>query len=393
MSTQRDYYEILGVEKSADEKEIKRAYRKLAMKHHPDRVEEPKKKEAEEKFKEISEAYAVLSDGEKRRLYDQYGHAGVDSRFSQEDIFRGANFSDIFGGGSGSGFESIFETFFGGGGGGFGDIFGGGGGGPRRRMQRGADLEVGVEVTLDDVLNGVDKQLTFNRHDLCSECEGLGTAKGTSKSTCSQCNGSGQVFTSAGFMRIAQTCPRCGGGGEVITTPCPKCSGKGVELVRKTLNVKIPAGIKNGATLRVRGEGNQGRDANGELYVTIRVKPHSLFTREGVNLICSMNVGMAQAALGTEIDVPTLEGKVKMKVPAGSQPGTVFRLKQKGLPDLYSKNRGDIYVKVGVSVPKKLSKEEAELMEKFAQLRGESVGIDGKKEETIKDKIKKKFKK
>lgn len=387
MSTQRDYYEILGVEKGSDEKEIKRAYRKLAMKHHPDRVEEPKKKEAEEKFKEISEAYAVLSDAEKRRLYDQYGHAGVDSRFSQEDIFRGANFSDIFGGGGG-GFESIFESFFGGG---FGEGFGGGGG-PRRRVQRGSDLEVSVEITLDDVLKGTDKQVTYNRHDLCGDCKGEGTAKGASKDSCPDCGGSGQVFVSAGFMRIAQTCPRCGGAGEIITKPCASCAGKGVTVARKNLNIKIPAGIKNGNTLRVRGEGNQGKDANGDLYVTVRVKPHSLFTRDGQNLICTMNVSMAQAALGTEIEVPTLEKKAKMKVPAGTQPNTVFRLKDKGLPDMRSNVRGDIYVKVGVTVPKKLSSEERELLLKLAELRGESI-LEEKKSEKLTEKIKKKFKK
>ena len=387
MSTQRDYYDVLGVEKGADEKVVKRAYRKLAMKHHPDRVEEAQKKEAEEKFKEISEAYAVLSDTEKRKLYDQYGHAGVDSRFSQEDIFRGANFSDIFGGGSG--FESIFDSFFGGG---MGDMFGGGGGGTRRRVQRGADLEASIEVTLDDVLKGVEKQLTFNRHNLCGECSGEGTAKGTSKSMCTQCNGSGQMFVSAGFMRIAQTCSRCGGTGKIITTPCPKCAGKGVELIRKNLNVKIPVGIKNGSTLRVRGEGNQGKDANGDLYVSVRVKPHALFTRDGQNLICTMNVDMAQAALGAEIEVPTLEGKVKMKVPAGTQPNTVFRLKEKGLPDMYSKVRGDVYVKVGVKIPKKLNAEERDLLVKFADLRGEEV-LGEKNEKTFTDKIKKKFKK
>ena len=387
MSTQRDYYEVLGVEKSAEEKEIKRAYRKLAMKYHPDRVDEPEKKAAEEKFKEISESYAVLSDSEKRKLYDQYGHAGVDSRFSQEDIFRSANFSDIFGGGSG--FESIFESFFGGGGGGgFGDIFGGGGGGPRRRMQKGSDLEIAVEVTLNEVLSGVEKQITFNRHNLCAECGGEGTAKGTSRSACSQCNGSGQVFASAGFMRIAQACPRCGGSGQMITTPCPKCAGKGVVIIRKNLQVKIPAGIKNGSTLRVRGEGNQGRDANGDLYVNVRVKPHALFARENHNLICTVNVSMLQATLGTEMEVPTLEGKVKMKIPAGSQPNTVFRLKGKGLPDMYSGNRGDIYVKAGVTIPKKLKDEERTILEQLAQMRGEA--IDGvNKDKSIKEKIKK----
>lgn len=390
MSTQRDYYEILGVDKSSDEKEIKRAYRKLAMKYHPDRVEEAEKKAAEEKFKEISEAYAVLSDSEKRKLYDQYGHAGVDSRFSQEDIFRGANFSDIFGG---SGFESIFESIFGGGGGGgFGDIFGSSGGsGQRRRAHRGSDLEILQEITLNDVLTGVNKQVTFNRHDLCSECHGDGCAKGKSRSKCSQCGGSGQVLMSAGFMRIAQTCPRCQGAGEMITDPCPKCAGKGIETVKKTLSVKIPAGIKNGASLRVRGEGNQGRDSNGDLYVAVRVKSHSDFDRDGSNLVTAVEISMAQAALGAEIDVPTLEEKVKMKVPSGTQPGAVFRLKGKGLPDMYSSVRGDIYVRAVVVVPRKLNAEEKDLLMKYAQMRGESVQTG--KEESITEKIKKKFKK
>jgi len=384
MSTPRDYYEVLGVPKGSDEKEIKKAYRALAMQHHPDRVEESKKKEAEEKFKEISEAYAVLSDADKRKLYDQYGHAGIDSRYSQEDIFRNANFNDIFGGGGGSGFESIFESFF-------GDGFGGGGsrrGG--KRVQRGSDLETAVEISLEDVLNGSERQITFNRYELCGECKGEGTAKGASKVTCKQCNGNGQVFQSAGFMRIAQTCPRCGGEGVMIDKPCPACGGKGLVAGRKSLSVKIPKGVKNGVTLRVRGEGNHGKDGNGDLFVTVRVKQHAIFSRDEQNLVCNMGVSMYQAALGCEIEVPTLEGKVSMKVPSGSQPGAVFRLKERGLPDMYEGHRGDIYVKIEVKVPKGVSGEEKELLEKISVMKGEIASE--KKDESVVDKIFKKKK-
>jgi len=386
MSTQRDYYEILGVDKSASETDIKKVYRQLAMKYHPDRVPEGEKKQAEEKFKEISEAYAVLSDAEKRKLYDAYGHAGIDSRFSEQDIFRGANFNDIFGE---AGLGSIFESFFGGGD--FADMFGGGGRGGRRRQSRGSDVETIVDVTLEDVLNGVEKQVSYNRYKLCSECGGQGTARGTSRKTCPTCGGSGTVYRSAGFMRIGQTCPQCQGAGEVITDPCPRCGGQGLETERKTLTVKIPAGIKHGASLRIRGEGNQGRDAAGDLFVSVRVKQHPSFTREENNLLTNITVSMLQAALGTETEVPTLEGKVRMKIPAATQPSTVFRLKQKGVPDLYSKRPGDLFVKVNVEVPKKLSPRERELLEELAGMRGEPVTGGNGKKASLKEKIKKTF--
>jgi molecular chaperone DnaJ len=384
MSTQRDYYEILGVDKSASEADIKKSYRQLAMKHHPDRVPEGEKKQAEEKFKEISEAYAVLSDAEKRKLYDAYGHAGIDSRFSEQDIFRSANFNDIFGE---AGLGSIFESFFGGGD--FADMFGGRRGG-RGQYARGSDVETTVDVTLEDVLTGVERQVTFSRYALCSECHGEGTAKGSSRKTCPTCGGTGTVYRSAGFMRIGQTCPQCHGTGQIITDPCPRCGGQGLEAERKTLTVKIPAGIKHGSSLRVRGEGNQGRDAAGDLFVTVRVKQHTQFTREENNLLTNVTVGVAQASLGTETEVPTLDGKVRMKIPAATQPGSVFRLKQKGLPDLYSKRPGDLFVKVNVEVPKKLSTRERELLEELANIRGEKVsGSEGKK--SLKEKIKKTF--
>jgi len=385
MSTQRDYYEILGVDKSANEADIKKAYRQLAMKYHPDRVPEGEKKQAEEKFKEISEAYAVLSDAEKRKLYDAYGHAGINSRFSEQDIFRGANFNDIFGE---AGLGSIFESFFGGGGD-FADIFGGGRRGGRRQYSRGSDVETTVDVTLEEVLAGVERQVTFSRYTLCSECHGEGTAKGTSRKTCPTCGGAGTVYRSAGFMRIGQTCPQCQGTGQIITDPCPRCTGQGLETERKTLTVKIPAGIKHGSSLRIRGEGNQGRDAAGDLFVTVRVKQHSQFTREENNLLTNVTVGVAQASLGTETEVPTLDGKVRMKIPAATQPGTVFRLKQKGLPDLYSKRPGDLFVKVNVEVPKKLSAREREILEELANIRGEKVSGTRGKKETIVDKVKK----
>lgn len=373
MATKRDYYEILGVSKDASKEDIKRAYRKLAMKMHPDRVEESKKKEAEEKFKEVSEAYAVLSDDKKKKLYDAYGHSGVDSQFSEQDIFRGADFSSFFGEG---GFGSIFEDLFSDMG---SDFFGGGGrrGGARRRAQRGSDVEARTEITLEEVAKGTKRNVTISKAQLCSKCNGDGAAPGSGKRTCPRCGGRGQVYTSTGFIRLAQTCPQCGGIGQVISTPCPECKGRGVVRARKSLEVKIPAGMRDGASLRVRGEGNEASGGAGDLYVMVRVKPHSLFKREGNNLFHTATISLTRAVLGGEIEVPTLEKKVKMNVPAGTQSGTVFRLRGKGLPDLYGKRLGDELVKVNVEIPKKLSSKERELFEKLAKLRNEEISPQG----------------
>ncbi len=369
MTTSRDYYEILGVDRKAAMDEIKRAYRKLAMKHHPDRVADAEKKGAEEKFKEISEAYAVLSDEKKRGLYDQYGHVGIDQRYSTEDIFRGADFSSIFEeifGGAGGGFGgggfggSIFETLFGG-----ADIFGGG-----QRSRRGRDLQVQTELTLEEAAAGVEKTFNINRLEMCPTCNGSGAKPGSRKTTCSRCRGAGQTTVAHGFFHLSQTCPKCGGEGQIITTPCPKCAGQGWLKVPKKISVKIPAGVDTGSQLRVRGEGEAAEAGRGDLFVVIHVRPHHLFERHGSDLLCDVHVDITQAILGSEIHAPTLNGSVKMKVPAGTQSGRTFRLRDKGLPDVRTRRRGDELVRVIVDIPMGLSGNERNLIQELARLRG-----------------------
>ncbi|MBI4322892.1 MAG: DnaJ domain-containing protein, partial [Candidatus Omnitrophica bacterium] len=284
--TKRDYYEILGVRKNASVDEIKRAYRELALKHHPDRVPAERKKEAEEKFKEISEAYAALSDQEKRSVYDQYGHAGFDQRYSTEDVFRGADFSSIFGDLGVGG--SVFEDLLGG-------LFGFGGGTSRARSGRGSDLECEVEVSLEEAAKGLTKTLTVPRREPCAECRG----QGGERTHCVMCAGSGQVRQSAGFMVIARTCSRCGGQGSMVTKACPHCRGNGRVPVERRIQVKIPPGIEDGMRLRIGGEGEGGARSRGDLYVLIGVTPHPVFHREGRNLLVEYPVPITQAALGT----------------------------------------------------------------------------------------------
>ncbi|HQQ07015.1 MAG TPA: molecular chaperone DnaJ, partial [Candidatus Omnitrophota bacterium] len=310
MTTKRDYYEILGVSKSAGVDEIKKTYRTLALKFHPDRVPADQKKAAEEKFKEISEAYAVLSDPEKRKMYDQYGHAGIDQRYAQEDIFRGADFSSIFGNmGSGGMFEDLFADL------GF-DIFGGGGRGGRGagagRQRRGRDLEITVNITLEEAAAGLEKTITVPRYEMCQTCSGSGAKPGTKKAACQQCRGTGRVVVSSGFFQLAQTCPKCHGQGEVIQTPCPECRGEG--RVRKTSNikVKIPPGVDTGNNLRVRGEGEAGAGGRGDLYVIIDIARHPVFERRDNDIITEATVSVAKAILGGEVQVPTLNGHVEM---------------------------------------------------------------------------------
>jgi len=374
MTTSRDYYEILGVDRKATTDEIKRAYRKLAMQHHPDRVADGEKRAAEEKFKEISEAYAVLSDDKKRGLYDQYGHAGIDQRYSTEDIFRGADFSSIFeeifggrgygGGFGGGGFGgSIFETLFGG-----ADIFGGG------RSRRGRDLQVQTELTLEEAATGVERTFNINRLELCATCNGSGAKPGSKKTTCSRCRGAGQTTVAHGFFHLSQTCSKCGGEGQIIATPCPKCAGQGRVKVPKKISVKIPAGVDTGSQLRVRGEGEAAEGGRGDLFVAIHVRPHHLFERHGSDLTCDVHVDVTQAILGSEILVPTLNGNVKMKVPAGTQSGRVFRLRDKGVPDVRTRRRGDELVRVVVDIPTGLSGKERQLMQEWARLRRIKAG-------------------
>jgi molecular chaperone DnaJ len=385
MSTKRDYYEILGIKKNASLDEIKKAYRELALRYHPDRVPHEQKKEAEEKFKEISEAYAVLSDSQKRALYDQYGHAGIDQRYAQEDIFRGADFSSIFkdlgdfgfGGGI---FDEIFGDL------GF-DIFGGGrkASGSRRR---GRDLQIAVDITLEEAAFGTEKTVTVPRYETCEICSGTGAKPGTKKTACPQCKGRGQVVMSSGFFQFAQTCSRCGGEGSIVQTPCSNCRGEGRVKVTRKIKVKIPAGVDNGAHLRIRGEGEAGTAARGDLYVIIEVAPHSVFERHNNDILTEITISLSKAILGSEVEVPTLGGKVSMKIPAGTQSGKIFRLKGKGIVDLHSHGLGDELVRVNVEIPTKLTNEQRRLMEEFARASGEDINS----KEGFTDRIKKAFK-
>lgn len=359
MSTKRDYYEVLGLQKNASQDEIKSQYRKLALKFHPDRN---KSADASEHFKEISEAYAVLSDPEKRKIYDNYGHAGVDGRYSTEDIFQGSkvNFEDIFG----SGFESIFENIFGRGGGfrfgGFDFGFG---------QEQGADLAYDTEITLEDVLKGKKEEIELPSEIQCSDCKGTGATPGTSTRTCSVCNGRGQVriSRSSGFSTFVtvQPCNTCRGQGRIIERPCSKCKGTGKEKGNKHFSFEIPPGIETGE-YRIKGEGEPASNGmNGDLIVRIRVKPHDKFKRDGADIFYDQNISMIDATLGKKLIVPTLEGTEKIEAEAGSQPNTIIKLKGKGLPHQGSRGRGDQYVRLVVNIPKKIDKHQRKLLEEL----------------------------
>ncbi|OLD41390.1 MAG: molecular chaperone DnaJ [Thaumarchaeota archaeon 13_1_40CM_2_39_4] len=359
MSTKRDYYEVLGVQKNASQDEIKSQYRKLALKFHPDRNKSP---DAPEYFKEVSEAYAVLSDLEKRKIYDTYGHAGVDNRYSAEDIFRGSrvNFEDIFG----SGFESIFESIFGGGGFRFGGFdFGGFG------RERGADLVYDTTITLEDVLKGKREEIELPREVDCENCKGSGCAPGTSLRTCSVCNGHGQVRTSrsSGFSTFVtvQPCNTCRGQGKIIERPCSKCKGSGKQKATRIFSFEIPAGIETGE-YRIKGEGQVVQNGiNGDLIVRIKVKPHDKFKRDGADIFYDENISMIDVALGRTLVVPTLEGTEKISVEPGSQPNTMIKLKGKGLPRQEGRGRGDEHVRLVVNIPEKLDKHQRKLLEEL----------------------------
>jgi molecular chaperone DnaJ len=357
--TQRDYYEILGVSKGASVDEIKRAYRSLALKHHPDRVPADHKKEAEEKFKEISEAYAVLSDPQKRSVYDQYGHAGFDQRYTTEDIFRGADFSSIF---QDLGFGgSIFEDLFGG--------FDLSGAGRAGRGRRGADLELELPLSFEDAAKGLTRTVTVSRREVCADCRG----QGGERTSCATCHGSGQMRQSAGFMVIARTCPRCGGQGSQLKRACKACGGDGRVAAERKIQVKVPAGVESGMRLRLAGEGEGGVRGRGDLYVHMTVKAHPLFHREGPHLITDFPINMAQAALGTEVDVPTLNGRVSMKIPQGTQSGTVFRVRGKGVPDVHSGRPGDLLVRVVVETPTNLNAAQRKFLTEFSRTFGDET--------------------
>lgn len=346
-----DYYQILGLAKTASEVEIKKSYRRLAMKYHPDRNKD-NQEQAEIKFKAIKEAYEVLSDPKKRSAYDQFGHAGVDNSFGGgAGGFGGAeSFSDIFG--------DVFS-----------DIFGGGGGRQRSGAQRGADLRYNLELTLEEAVAGTEATVKVPVMVRCDECNGSGAKKGTSPSTCSTCHGHGQVRMQQGFFSIQQTCPTCHGSGQRITDPCRKCHGQGRVQDTKTLSVKVPAGVDNGDRIRLSGEGEAGvmGGPSGDLYVQIQVKEHPIFTRDGADLYCEMPISFPVACLGGELEVPTLDGKVKLKIPAETQTGKLFRLRGKGVKPVRGGAAGDLLCRVVIETPVKLNKEQRELLKQLQE--------------------------
>lgn len=346
----RDYYEVLGVTRTATEVEIKKAYRKLAVQHHPDK--NPGDHTAEEKFKEAAEAYAVLSDAQKRAAYDRFGHAGVSSG-------AGAGFDGGF-----SNIEDIFDMF------GFGDMFGGRGSRGRSTVQRGSDLRYDLEITLEDAATGKDEKLRIPRLEKCEECDGSGAEPGTQPETCITCGGSGQTRYQQGFFSVQRTCPNCQGKGRIVRTPCKMCRGQGRVEGERNLEIKIPAGVETGSRLRVAGEGESGVNGgpSGDLYVVIHVKEHESFERQGANLYSAVPVSFAQAALGAEIKVKTLDGEEDLKIPAGTQTGTVFRLKNHGMPNLSGRGKGDLFVAVTLVTPKSLTKEQRKLLEQLAEV-------------------------
>jgi len=357
VATKKDYYEVLGVGREAGDDELKKAYRKVALKYHPDRNQgDPA---AEERFKEASEAYQVLSDEESRAKYDRFGHAAFE---------QGGGFDF-----NAQGFEDIFGDIF-------GDFFGGGRGRGRGRATRGEDLRYDLEIEFEEAIFGVEKTIKVPRLATCSQCDGEGTRDGASRETCLACAGAGQVRYQQGLFSIARTCSECQGAGTVIRDPCLECGGAGAVRNQQSLSVKIPAGVDHGSRLKLRGEGEAGHRGgpSGDLYVVMHVREHPIFRRDGTDVLCDMPIGMTQAALGTELEVPTPHGVVKMRIPSGTQSGKVFRLRGKGAPDLRGYGHGDALVRVAVETPRKLTKRQKELLEEFADLAGEDVSPHSK---------------
>jgi len=352
----RDYYEILGVSKNASDEDIKKAYRKHAMKHHPDRNQGDSASKSEEKFKECKEAYEMLSDPQKRTAYDQYGHAGVDPNMG------GRHGPDGFGGGFAEAFGDIF-----------GDIFGGvGGAGARRgpngqQVYRGSDLSYAMEITLEEAANGKETQIRIPAYDACETCSGSGAKPGTSPKVCTTCNGAGTVHMRQGFFSIQQTCPHCHGSGKIIPEPCPTCGGQGRIKRNKTLEVKIPGGINEGMRIRSSGNGEPGPNGGppGDLYIEVRIKPHEIFERDGDDLHCTVPVGLTNAALGGAIEVPTLGGRAEIELPEGTQHGKTFRLRGKGIKGVRSSYPGDLYCHVSVETPIKLTEHQRKLLKEL----------------------------
>jgi molecular chaperone DnaJ len=355
--SKRDYYEVLGVSRDASDREIAKAYRKLAVQFHPD--SNPGDEEASRNFKEAAEAYEILSDARKRNRYDRFGHAGVDGNGAQfgsaEDIF--AAFSEVFGGGGGV----------------FGDFFGQGGGG--RQVRKGADVRVDVTLTLEESARGVSRKLRFDRHHPCETCGASGSRPGSEPVLCQQCGGRGQVLQSAGILRVQTTCPVCRGQGKIIVDPCPDCKGQGQVKRKVELEVAIPAGVDDGMRVRLAGEGEASPNGGpaGDCYVFISVRRHKLFHRDGQNLILEMPISYTQAALGAEIDVPTLEGPDKLVIPRGTQSGEVFKLAGRGMPSPQGRRQGDLLVQTFIETPKKISSEQEELLRQLAELEHKDV--------------------
>jgi len=342
----RDYYEVLGVTKTSTEVEIKKAYRSMAVQYHPDK--NPGDAVSEEKFKECAEAYSVLSDSEKRAQYDRFGHAGVG----------GGGFEPGF-----TNFEDIFDMF------GFGDMFGSRGR-TRSTVQRGSDLRYDLEITLEDAANGKDEKLRIPRLETCGECDGSGAESGTQAETCITCRGSGQTQYQQGFFSVMRTCSNCSGKGKIIRNPCKECHGQGRIEKEKSLEIKLPAGVETGSRLRISGEGEAGVNGgpSGDLFVVVHVKEHETFERQGANLYSAFPISFAQAALGADVKVKTLDGEEELKIPAGTQTGTVFRVKSQGMPILGGRGKGDLFVATTLITPKSLTKEQRKVLEKLADV-------------------------
>lgn len=362
MADRQEYYQLLGVERSATTDDIRKAYRNLALKYHPDR--NPGDKEAEKKFKEISQAYDVLSDAEKRKKYDLYGHEGLQGYTTRD--FQSASFEEIF-----ETFGDIFgdESIF-------GDIFGVG---RRQRVRRGTSLRVEVVIDLSEAASGCRKTIELWRHEPCGTCRGTGSRGGARPDSCSSCGGRGAVMRSAGFFSVQQTCPTCGGAGTVVRDPCPDCRGNGVLRRKRDIEVDIPGGIEDGTRLRLAGEGEPARNGGGpgDLFVDVFVKQHEFFKREGEHLYCEVPIGFAQAAMGGELEIPTLDGKVQLEIPKGTQSGQLLRVKGHGVSRLNSRGRGDLFVRVAVRVPTKVTKRQEDLLREFAKLEEEQDGKKG----------------
>jgi molecular chaperone DnaJ len=376
MATKRDYYEILGVPKNASDEEIKKAYRKLAMKFHPDRNEGDKN--AEGKFKEAKEAYEMLSDAQKRSAYDQFGHAGVDP-----------NMRGGFGGPGTEGFGGFAEAF----GDIFGDIFGGAGGragGGRRQVYRGSDLSYAMEITLEEAAAGKEAQIRIPSWEGCETCHGSGAKPGTQAKTCTTCNGAGVVQMRQGFFSVQQTCPHCRGTGKIIPEPCPTCHGQGRVKKQKTLEVKIPAGIDDGMRIRSAGNGEPGTNGGppGDLYIEIRLKKHDIFTRDGDDLHCVVPIAVTRAALGGEIDVPTLQGNAVIEIPEGTQAGKQFRLRGKGIKGVRSSYPGDLYCHMAVETPVRLTEHQRKLLKELDESLKKGGAKHSPSEESWADKLK-----